>query len=114
MNALGDSIALSGDKTMNIRIGSTKYELLRPQNVIIGDGVYLGAIDRDAGELEIKSSIKPQAAKQTFWHEVMHGMMHEMGEEELCHDEQFIESLSRLLYAFHEDNKLEKIYEKLT
>jgi hypothetical protein len=98
---------------MKVRLGSTKYDVLRPEHVIAGDGVFLGLCDRDGCELLIQRGLKLQAAKQTFWHEVVHALLFEIAEDELGHDEQFVEAFSRLLYAFHEDNSLTKIYETL-
>ena len=46
----------------------------------------------------------------TFWHEVVHGLMIEIGARELGEDEGFVDALSRQLYSFYKNNNIEKVY----
>lgn len=116
---------------MNIKIGSGDYELwlanLREnQNALKSlkaeksanneepldyDYPYLfGAIDEIEGKIEIEKYSCVNARKLTFWHEVVHGLMYELGMRELGNDEGFVEALGRLLYRFTLDNNIQEVY----
>lgn len=116
---------------MNIKIGSGDYELwlanLREnQNALKSlkaeksasneepldyDYPYLfGAIDEIEGKIEIEKYSCINARKLTFWHEVVHGLMYELGMRELGNDEGFVEALGRLLYRFTLDNNIQEVY----
>lgn len=99
---------------MKIRIGSTKYNLIiTDKDIMVGSDVCNGAIQADDEEIFIDSRSKIGCKRKTLWHETVHGILDEMGMYKLSEDEGFVDSFGRLLYAFHEDNNLEKIYEKL-
>ena len=116
---------------MNIKIGSGDYELwlanLREnQNALKSlkaeksasneepldyEYPYLfGAIDEIEGKIEIEKYSCVNARKLTFWHEVVHGLMYELGMRELGNDEGFVEALGRLLYRFTLDNNIQEVY----
>ena len=116
---------------MNIKIGSGDYELwlanLREnQNALKSlkaeksasneepldyEYPYLfGAIDEIEGKIEIEKYSCINARKLTFWHEVVHGLMYELGMRELGNDEGFVEALGRLLYRFTLDNNIQEVY----
>lgn len=116
---------------MKIKIGSGEYNLCLKnltvnQNVLkkikavksvnnedscnYNDTYVFGTIDEVEGTIEIEKHSYINARKLTFWHEVVHGLMFEMGMRELGDDEGFVEALSRLLYRFNSDNNLQKVY----
>ena len=116
---------------MKIKIGSGDYELwlanLRENQSVLKslkaeksassidtldyEDIYLfGSIDEIEGRIEIEKYSCVNARKLTFWHEVVHGLMYELGMRELGNDEGFVEALGRLLYRFTLDNNLDKIY----
>ena len=116
---------------MKIKIGSGDYELwlanlkenqsvlksLRAEksassiDTLDYEDTYLfGSIDEIEGRIEIEKYSCVNARKLTFWHEVVHGLMYELGMRELGNDEGFVEALGRLLYRFTLDNNLDKIY----
>lgn len=101
---------------MKVRIGATKYDLVLEKDDLISEEgeLCVGLINGDYGYLKVSSQCNEQCKKQTFWHEVVHGFFDELGQKELMFDEGIVDSLGKLLYAFHEDNKLEKLYEKLS
>lgn len=96
---------------MEVRLGSTKYTVTQDAPIGMDD---FGYIDSGDGIIAINPYYPEQARKQTFWHEAIHGFLGEMGMKKLCENEQFVDSFSRMLYAFHEDNDLEDIYNNLT
>ena len=116
---------------MKIKIGSGDYELwlanLRENQSVLKslkaeksanstdtsdyeDTYLFGSIDEIEGRIEIEKYSCVNARKLTFWHEVVHGLMYELGMRELGNDEGFVEALGRLLYRFTKDNNLDKIY----
>ena len=116
---------------MKIKIGSGDYELwlanLRENQSVLKslkaeksanntdtsdyeDTYLFGSIDEIEGKIEIEKYSCVNARKLTFWHEVVHGLMYELGMRELGNDEGFVEALGRLLYRFTLDNNLDKIY----
>lgn len=100
---------------MEIRIGSTKYNLILKKTALDFEGEeVLGLIDENEGIIHLHTDVPVQRVKQIFWHECIHGALNEIGMEALGDDEGFVDALSKQLYAFHEDNKLDKIYEALS
>ena len=116
---------------MNIKIGSGDYELwlanlrenqnalksLKAEKSVSNEEPldyeypYLfGAIDEIEGKIEIEKYSCVNARKLTFWHEVVHGLMYELGMRELGNDEGFVEALGRLLYRFTLDNNIQEVY----
>lgn len=103
---------------MKIRIGSTKYEVNKGTDKDVAkimeceDEKYAisGVTDFFNSIITINSSYSAQTMKQTFWHEAVHALLEEVGQSELSRNEDFVESVAKQLYGFHEDNNLEKIY----
>ena len=63
--------------------------------------------------ISINKKYPVQTRKQTFWHEVVHAMLDEIGEEELCEDEGFVDAFAKQLYGLIHRNKIDKIYDYL-
>ena len=99
---------------MKVHIGSTKYELNTPKRVVVDEVLCKGTLDESMSIIEISKEFPLQSRKQTLWHEVVHGILFELGEQELNSNEGFVDAFSKQLYAFNENNKLNKIYEKLS
>lgn len=99
-------------KDMKVRIGSIDYNLTQKEAMYtITD---CGFCDWEDGIIAINPTKPHECKKQTFWHEAVHAMLTEIGEDNgLSKDEKFVDSFSKQLYAFHKDNKLEKIYQVL-
>lgn len=109
---------------MKIRIGSTKYELNKRSDKEMTQCKSIAYQDDERIEdveiagftsffdckIDINNSYPAQTKKQTFWHEAVHAILQEVGQSELCDNEDFVESIGKQLYGFHEDNNLEKIY----
>lgn len=113
---------------MKVKIGSSEYELtLKNLDVnkevlkeikgdVSGDleskdSQYIfGYIDEIEGKIDIEKNSCINARKLTFWHEVVHGLMYEIGLRELGDDEGFVEALSRQLYGLMRNNDIAKVY----
>lgn len=103
---------------MKVRIGSTKYEINKGTDKEISkimecdDDKYSisGITNFFDSVITINSSYPAQTMKQTFWHETVHALLEEIGQSELSQNEDFVESVAKQLYGFHQDNNLEKIY----
>ena len=95
---------------MKIKIGGSEYKLVIEEEF---EQDICGAIDPEVGEIQIKNCELSQYKQQTFWHEVVHGMLDEMGSLTLSGNEEFVEGFSRQLYGFYKNNNIEKIYSAL-
>lgn len=113
---------------MKVKIGSSEYEL-HLKNLDVNKKVLeeinkdsrevseeydtkyvFGYIDEIVGKIEVEKNSCVNARKLTFWHEVVHGIMYEIGLRELGDDEGFVEALSRQLYGFMRNNDIYKVY----
>lgn len=95
---------------MKIKIGSSEYKLVIEEEF---EKNVCGILDAEVGEIQIKNCELSQYKQQTFWHEVVHGMLDEMGSLTLSDNEEFVEGFSRQLYGFYKNNNIEKIYSAL-
>lgn len=90
---------------MKVKIGSLVYNLRLSQMPLYGCA--------DIKELEIlvNNKFPKPVNEQTFLHEAVHLMLDEIGQEELCEDESFVEAFSKQIHFFLKNNNLNKIYE---
>ena len=113
---------------MKIKIGSSDYDLClanlkenvkerrSPErkdvnNTSEEDELYiLGYLDEAYTKIAVEKASSNLCKKLTFWHEVVHGLMIEIGLRELGEDEGFVDALARQLYSFHKNNNIEKVY----
>ena len=106
---------------MKVNIGVTEYDIkLVSEEEIKKDfqdaypgsecDVFFGLTDFPENKVKINNAHNKQMKKQTFWHEVTHAMLDEIGMQELNGDEGFVEALSKQIYGVINSNKLDKIY----
>ena len=116
---------------MKIKIGSSDYELClanlkenlkerrspeSPErkdvnNTSEEDELYvLGYLDEAFTKIAVEKDSSKLCKKLIFWHEVVHGLMIEIGLRELGEDEGFVDALARQLYSFYKNNNIEKVY----
>lgn len=98
---------------MKVYIGSMKYDLVLKETIKYDEQEYRGAIDECSGKLEMATSFPQQIKQQTLWHEVVHGVLIELGRRDLNSDEGFVDAISKQLYTFTEKNDINKLYSKL-
>lgn len=105
---------------MKLNLGSLEYNLLlkNPAEAFADekisaddDNIYCGLIVPYRAELYVSPHFTEQTKAQSFWHEVVHGIMDEIGRPELYSDEGFTEAVSKQLYALHKNNNIKKIYD---
>ena len=101
---------------MNIKVGCSKYKVKKISTKEFidrygeaGSEVY-GYLDDVNGDIGINSEMCPQQKCITFWHEVTHALLEELGKSELSGDEDFVDSFGRQLYAFHQNNDVKKVH----
>ena len=98
---------------MKVNIGHNSYNLKKEKNLECEgyDTVY-GLCDSELKYIGINTSGDKSKVfnEQIFWHEVVHGMLFEIGQDTLSCDEVLVDSLGKVLWAFHRDNNLDKIY----
>lgn len=59
-----------------IRIGCYDYKVVETDDIIVVDNVACkGAIEYDNKVIKIKAGMEEQTKEQTFWHEVVHGII---------------------------------------
>ena len=101
---------------MKINIGVTEYDLkLVPEEELkeeLGgeDKAYFGLTDYVGSKIKVNNAHNQQTKKQTFWHEIVHAMLDEIGMNELNADEGFVDALGKQVYGVIKKNKLDKIY----
>lgn len=100
---------------MKTQIGATNYELLlMPQSQLsellsedMSDALaYINNVDC---VICVSNDMPIQTMQQSFFHEVVHGMLEEIGERDLNSDEGFVEAMAKQLYSFYTRNNTEKI-----
>lgn len=108
---------------MKVKIGNTDYEMKKAGEDEIFDVIsaneeerinssVAGCIHKFKTQIMINNEYPDQVKKQTFWHEVLHGMLMEIGSD-MNGDENFVDALSLQIYGVLKNNNLEKIYQYL-
>ena len=87
----------------SVRIGAIDYSVVDADIVIIEDKCnYIGSIDYDNTQINLRCDINEQRREETFFHELMHGIFVEAGY--LDHEEKLVDNLSKVLYQVMKDN----------
>lgn len=109
---------------MKLNLGSMEYEIIlknpieefeleKEKENKDEDHVYAGLIVPYDADLYISPEYEAQVKAQSFWHEVMHGVMDEIGRQDLYNDEGLIEAIAKQIYSILKNNDMRKIYEYL-
>lgn len=80
---------------MNLKIGGIVYKVL-----FVPELEGCGELDRGSNEVKILSTLSKEQQSVTLWHEILHAINGELGE-------QVTESLAQQLYQFFKDNNLD-------
>lgn len=99
---------------MKIHIGSLDYDVVFVKNFDddTDEQISLGKCDEPLCKITINNAFPKQTMQQTFWHEVLHAMMMELGQTDLYNNETFIDTMAKQLHMFFKRNDIKKIYEK--
>ena len=96
---------------MKLVIGVTDYELKLTDEVVHSEDEVCGTQDWVHGEIKISTKTPSQTRLQTFWHEVVHAILDEIGAGELNNDEGFVDAFGKQIYGVMKRNKIDKLYE---
>lgn len=96
---------------MKINIGNSTHEIKLVPEIITEEGdLVLGEYRPYEEAILVSKSFPAQVKRQTLWHEVVHGMLDEIGADALQTDEGFVDALAKQLYGFFMRNDVDKIY----
>ena len=80
-----------------VKIGKTKIQILKPYAVKVGRSSCRGCYDWEKKEINIANytpsgshKYSPSDKANTFWHELTHAILHDMGKDKLNRDEAFV------------------------
>jgi hypothetical protein len=99
---------------MKVKVGSIDYDLKMKSTQEITDfcraeNVEVSGLCSEEDEVIFVSHDSPSNSRdRVFFHELTHAMLFEVNQELSC-DENFVDAFSKQLYAFHKNNKLDKI-----
>lgn len=66
------------------------------------EGVVLGKIIHSKAKILIKKNLPKELKKSVLYHEVLHGILVQLGYNDLSDDETFVQGLSNALYQMFE------------
>jgi hypothetical protein len=91
-----------------IKIGSSVYKIKYEEKLAENYDLN-GQINYNEKTIEIQERIAP-TKKQILCHEIMHGMLHEIGETDV--GEKFITAMGNQLYTLINENNLNKLFKE--
>lgn len=81
----------------SVKVGKTKIQIHKPYAVKVGRHACRGCYDWEKHEINIASNTPSGTHKysaseksNTFWHELTHAILHDMGEDDLNLNEAFV------------------------
>lgn len=100
-------------KKQKITLGSVDYnvEMMPMEDLQKIEGLEdasAGISELDA-RIIVSSDIPVQIMKQCFFHEIVHGILIELGMTQLNSDEGFVDSFAKQMYTLFHRNNLDKI-----
>lgn len=73
-----------------VTIGQTPHLVRTKSEVMVGKTLCRGSFDERDCTITIGRKYTPSEKSNTFWHELTHAILHDMGEDKLNHNEQFV------------------------
>jgi hypothetical protein len=86
-----------------VKIGVSDYDVQLVESVS-KDELLLGQIDYQNLSIRVDKDYPILTQKITLLHEIVHGLFHELSEDELRGNEKLVDQLARLLYQVIRDN----------
>ena len=74
---------------------------------------FFGYCDEMNKTIAVSKETPLPSIKQVFFHEIVHALLSETGDQELSSDERFVDAFSKQLCTFLSGNNLDKIYRYL-
>lgn len=88
------------------KIGVSEYDVELVECVDKDENL-LGQISYNNLKIKIDKTYPEQTQELTFWHEVAHGIFHEISEDKLRVDERLVDQVGRMIYGILKDNGYE-------
>ena len=82
---------------MMINICGTWFGVDEQENLYDNDGALSGQIDMDRAEIHLDVRLSEEAKNATLCHEVLHGLLENIGRSDLSNDEQFVTALGNAI-----------------
>ena len=84
---------------MKVNICGVSHEVKKVMAIDEGcNGITLGKIDHSKAEIELRSGMPSGLEQSTLFHEVLHGMLVQLGYNSLSEDETFVQGFSNAMY----------------
>ena len=77
-----------------INICGIEYEIIETEQNFIGNAFHFGEIDNRTCEIKINKEISNKIKKMVLCHEILYGMLDQIGYDELSNDERFVQCLA--------------------
>ena len=85
----------------SVKVGKTKITVLQPDGLKVGKDICRGGYNYEENVLMVAKSNLVRNTKfsesqrsNTFWHELTHAILHDMGEDRLNHNEKFVSAFA--------------------
>lgn len=89
----------------SIKVGNQRITVFQPDGLKVGKDVCRGGYDYAQPAIMVaKKNLKqdykftPSERANTFWHELTHAILHDMGEKKLNNNEQFVSDFADRLH----------------
>ena len=94
-----------------IKIGYKTYDIVYDNKGLHNDGLH-GQIDYDGNKIILSDDYDKTEQLNTFLHEILHGIFHQVGDRKLRKNETLINCISNGLVQVIVDNNIEIIFQK--
>ena len=107
---------------MKLKFANSQYDLQLLDGKTIAEKLsvaddeecrYFGYCDDMNKTIVLDKETPIPSKKQVLFHEIVHALLSETGDQELSNDERFVDAFSKQLCTFLSQNNLEKVYKFL-
>lgn len=99
------ALLLEWENVDNIQIGVLSYDIVQGKALRdVSEEWQLGEINYGEAKIHLDDDLTPQVRKQTLMHEIVHGMLNEIGHEEARDDEGLVNGLANQLIMLLQNN----------
>jgi len=90
-----------------VNIMGIKYQISYLEAPVDNGEAVWGYTEYEQAKIVLRSGMNAEKTMQTFLHELMHAMIHEMGDDARCNDESLVSPLSNVLFQVLKENHLD-------
>ena len=83
---------------MKVYICGHSYEVVEVEDTFDVDSTHFGQIDYKKEVIYINKNMTAEMKEETIIHEMVHGMLFHIGQDEKSQDEQFVQALANAIY----------------